>query len=300
MIHVRGLSKVYHRGDPPAIDSIDMDIHDSEIVGFVGLNGAGKTTAIRSMIGVILPTSGTVSIDGSDIVKEKAAASMNVGWVPETPVYNHDASALTLLKYFAGFFGISPEIAERRAMELLERLSLSKQADRRVMNYSQGMKKRFAIAAAMIHEPNNYLFDETLNGIDAEGVELFRTIIRDLRKDGKAVLLSSHILSEIEDSADRVIIIDHGKIIDSISIENLRNKATTRVEFTVSNIDGNITVALRKYGEVEIKGSTILVRGRDIQASAINDDLVKLGYKVNAIRSETLENYFLNLVRDQK
>ena len=300
MIHVRGLSKVYRRGDPPAVDTLDMDMHDSEIVGFVGLNGAGKTTAIRSIVGVTLPTSGSVSIDGHDIVKEKAAASINVGWVPETPVYSHDASALSLLKYFAGFFGISSEIAERRAMELLERLSLNKQADRKVMNYSQGMKKRFAIAAAMIHDPKNYLFDETLNGIDAEGVELFRTIIRDLRKDGKAVLLSSHILSEIEDSADRVIIIDHGKKIDSISMETLRNKATTRVELTVSNIDGNLSTALQKYGEVEIKGSTVLVRGSDIQPSAINDDLVKLGYKVNAIHSETLENYFLNLVRDRK
>lgn len=300
MIHVQGLSKIYNKGDPPAIDSIDMDINDSEIVGFVGLNGAGKTTAIRAIIGAVLPTAGSVSIDGHDIVREKRLASMGVGWIPETPVYNADAKALSLLKYFAGFFGIPRDKAEKRATDLLERLSLKDHMNKKVMNFSQGMKKRFAIAAAMIHDPGNYLFDETLNGIDAEGVELVRTIIHDLKKDGKAILLSSHILNEIEDSADRVVIIDRGKIIDSISMENLRNMATTRVELTVTNIDGNVSEILQKYGNIEINNSRIIITGRDIKASEINNDLVKKGYNVNGIRSETLENYFLNLVRDRK
>ncbi len=232
MIEIKKLTKIYSRNARPAVSAVDMQIKDGEIMGFAGLNGAGKSTTIRISTGIIYPTSGTVLIDGHDIVREKTEASAKVGWVPELPNFEPNAKPLTLMRYYGGFYGMKAEESIRKGRELLEQVSLGESMNEKLRNYSQGMKKRFSLAAAMLNDPQNYFFDETLNGLDPEGIRFMRKLMVDLKAKGKAVLLSSHILNELENVADRIAIIHKGKIVDLIErpkIEEI-NKSDGKLE----------------------------------------------------------------------
>ncbi len=212
MIEIRDLTKIYSRNSRPAVNAMSFTVNNGEIMGFAGLNGAGKTTTIRIATGIIYPTSGTVLIDGNDIVRDKVNASRLSGWVPEFPNFEPNARPLTLMRYYGGFYGMKAADATRRGRELLEAVSLEESMNEKLRNYSQGMKKRFSLAAAMLNDPQNYFFDETLNGLDPEGIRFMRKLMVELRGKGKAVLLSSHILNELETVADRIAIIHKGKL----------------------------------------------------------------------------------------
>lgn len=300
MIEVKNLTKRFHSKGIPAVDSVDMEIGDGEIIGFAGLNGAGKTTAMKVMAGILLPTSGTVNVDGHDIIKDKINASKEIGWVPETPVFDDAAKPIQLLKYYAGFYGISSADAEKKGRELLETVYLTPYINRKVALYSQGMKKRFALIAAMLSDPQNFLFDETLNGLDPEGVRFMREKMLDLKKNGKTVLISSHILRELEDVADRVMIIDSGKIVDTVKIEDVKKFSADRAEFIVDNMDSGAVKLLEQFGAVEVRGKTATITGLSKKASEVNSELVKAGYVVSSFRADSLENYFLKKVRKGK
>jgi len=221
VIEFRSLTKIYGGNSRPAVSELSMNVNDGEVLGFAGLNGAGKTTTIRMAAGIIYPTSGTVLVDGKDIVKEKVQASMNIGWVPEFPNFEPNAKPLTLLKYYAGFYGIRADDAVRRGKELLDMFDLGDEVNKKLKNYSQGMKKRFSLVAALLPDPKNLLLDETLNGLDPEGIRFMRKFLADLRSKGKAILLSSHILTELENTADRVAVIHKGKLLEIIEREKL-------------------------------------------------------------------------------
>ncbi len=236
MIEIRELTKIYP-GNKLAIDSVTFDVKDGEIVGFVGLNGAGKTTTIKISCGILLPTKGTVIIDGYDIVKDKVEASKRIGWLPEIPIFDNNAKAISLLKYFAGFHGITGRKAEELAKELFKKVGLEGFEERKIGTYSQGMKKRFALAASLISDPQNFLFDEVLNGLDPTGIRFFRELALELKRNGKAVLFSSHILSEVENLADRVIIIHKGKIIKIMGIDEIKIGSEPVLKITINNLE---------------------------------------------------------------
>ncbi len=221
MIEIRRLTKAYSRNSAPAVNDLDLTINNGEIVGFAGLNGAGKTTTIRAATGIIYPTSGTVLIDGADILTEKARASSSVGWVPELPNFEPNAKPMQLLKYYGGFYGMSPEKSQNRGMQLLEATGLSGDTGKKLRNYSQGMKKRFSLAASMLNDPQNYFFDETLNGLDPEGIRYVRKLVTELKSRGRAIFLSSHILSELETLADRIAIIHKGKLVEVMTRDQI-------------------------------------------------------------------------------
>src|SRR5207247_10147319 len=141
-------------------------VKKGDVVGFVCLNDARKTTTIRNVVGVSPPTSGTELIDGHDITNEKAEASKSIGWVPETPNFEPNTKALTLMRYLAGFYGIDRTEARSRSKDLLASVGLSGFENRKIRTYSQGMKKRFSLAVSLLSDPQNFLFDEVLNGLD--------------------------------------------------------------------------------------------------------------------------------------
>ncbi|HKW04659.1 MAG TPA: ABC transporter ATP-binding protein, partial [Nitrososphaerales archaeon] len=224
LLEINNLTKQYGHTSKQrfyALSDVSFSVNDKEIVGFVGLNGAGKTTTIRIASGVILSTSGSVVVDGYDIVKDKQKASEQIGWVPEFPNFELNAKAKNLLLYFAGFRAIRSDLASRRASELFRDLELSGQENKKLQAYSQGMKKRFSLAIALLPEPKNFLFDEILNGLDPQGIQFTRQLLQDLRKKGKSILLSSHLLSEIEAISDRIVFIHKGKLIKTITKSEL-------------------------------------------------------------------------------
>ena len=225
MISIKNVSKSF--GSVKALDDVSFDVRNGEVVGYVGLNGAGKTTTIRIAVGVLPPDDGDVEIDGFSIVRDKRRASERIGWIPEIPLFERDFKALDYFIYIAGFHGIRGDEARRLGRELLEKVGLGDAMNKKLGHYSQGMRKRFALALSLINDPPNFLFDEVLNGLDPQGIAFFRELALEFKKNGKAVLFSSHILTEVENIADRVVFIHKGRIIADKTIEEIKREASS-------------------------------------------------------------------------
>jgi ABC-2 type transport system ATP-binding protein len=305
MINIETVSKSFSSKTALAVDHLKLDLRDGEILGLVGLNGAGKTTTIRMCSGIIIPTSGKITVDGFDIVSEKIKAEEGVGWIPEQPNFEMNAKPLQLMRYYAGFYRFGDINVERRINELLENVGLSEHVDKKLRNFSQGMKKRFAIAESIIGDPQNILFDETLNGLDPEGVLFVRKLILGMKKEGKAILLSSHILNEIEDLADRVAIVDHGKLIRVLSRFEMKSLGNTVLHIVVDNYSIECEKLLEKYGDVEVSGNELTVRNLTISDERIVDiseELMKSGFRLRKFNpmGESLEEFFFKLIGDDR
>ncbi len=299
MITIDNLTKIYSAKEGVAVDSFSLEIKDGEILGFVGLNGAGKSTAIRISAGVTLPTSGDVLIDGKSITEEKIAASRQIGWVPELPNFEMNAKPIPLMRYFAGYYGLAKK--EEHINELLKQVGLWDHREKKLRSYSQGMKKRFSLAESLIGDPNNLMFDETLNGLDPEGVQFVRNLIIDQKKKGKAILLSSHILSEIEAVSDRIVMIHHGKLVKTLEKSQLNDLGREKITIEVDNFDQKTSSLLSKYGEVKEGRNGIVLTSLKTDKSGypeIVSSLVQSGYKVRRFEpsGESLEEFFFKAI----
>lgn len=305
MLNISDVTKFYRGSNVPAVENASFDVKDGEIVGFVGLNGAGKTTTIRMSAGIIKPTSGKITIDSLDIVTEKEKASYKIGWIPEFPNFEPNVKPLSLMKYYCGFYGLFGDRAESRSIELLELVGLTDALQKKLRDYSQGMKKRFAIAESLINDPGNLLFDETFNGLDPEGVKQIREMMLQFAKNGKAILLSSHILSEVEGIAHRTVIIHHGKIIKIVSRDELLTLGRIKFTIFIGNPDENTESVLKNFGTVSNNGKYYTLEDTKLspeEGGIIVQELTKHGYQILSFTpsSETLEELFFKLVGDSK
>ncbi len=298
MIEIKNLTKKYKNFK--ALDNVTFHVNNGEIVGFVGMNGAGKTTTIKISAGVLKPSSGSVYIDGYEIQKNKVEASLKIGWVPETPIFEEGFKAIDYFKYLAGYYKIKGEEAEKLALKLFEETGILDAKDKKLKEYSQGMKKRFALAVSMIKDPNNYLFDEILNGLDPQGIVFFRDFVNKAKKENKAILFSSHILNEVQNIADRVVFIHRGKILGIKRMDEILKEAKKSIKVTILNPDENILKILNKFGQVNKINNDIFEIMGDVNAEEINELLVKSSYKVSKIEQiGGLEEYFLNLIGER-
>lgn len=298
MIVIEDLSKRFPGRSSPAIEDIDLELRDGEILGLVGLNGAGKTTTIRAAAGVSLPTTGRILVDGHDIVHDKVRASEAIGWVPELYPFAPEARARRLLVYYAGFHGLTGRQADGRAREALNRVGLQGFEDVQLRTYSQGMRRRFGLAAAMLADPQNLLLDEILNGLDPEGMAFVRSWIVELRKQGKGVLLSSHLLSELQALADRIAFIHEGHLISVVGNSELSRGGQTVLHITLENPDPAAVAYLGSLGKLKGEGNSFLVAQPAQDAASITAELVRRGYRIAEIWPEdaSLEEYFLRLI----
>jgi len=298
-IEIISARKVF--GEVTAVDDLSLDVRKGEMFALVGPDGSGKTTTIRIAAGVSLPTAGTVSVDGHDLVSDKVEASKLLGWVPETPNFEPNSSAIDLMKYFAGFYGVPAAEAAAQSMDLLKSVGLEGSESKKLRAYSLGMKKRFALAASMIRGPKNYLFDEVLNGLDPEGIRYFRHLMFDLKAKGAAVLLSSHILVEVESLADRVVFIHKGRVIKTITRGDLEKVGGRVIRLVIRNADGRALSYLEGLGSVRKEGDTVYLSSQADPAQ-VNADLLRMGYEVTEFvaQKEGLEEYFLNLIGEAK
>lgn len=296
MIEIQNVTKYY--GKTLAVQDVSFKVSNGEIVGFIGLNGAGKSTTINISAGVLNPTSGDVTIDGYSITKDKKKASMNVGWVPELPIFEQDVKALDYFLYIAGFYGLSKEEALKKAKELFQQVGLEGAEKKKLNQYSQGMKKRFALATSLISDPKNFLFDEVLNGLDPQGIAFFRNLALDLKKQGKAVLFSSHILSEVENLADRIVFIHKGKIIREMRADEITSLGMSdTVKIVLQNpVDDKVLQICSAFGNVNVQGNAIFIqefKGKDV--IEIANELSKAGYtvaEIGKIRGNLEEVFF--------
>jgi ABC-2 type transport system ATP-binding protein len=298
VIVIEDLSKWFPGRSEPAIEGIDLNLRNGEILGLVGLNGAGKTTTIRIAAGVAFPTSGRVLVDGHDIVHDKVRASEAVGWVPELYPFAPEARARRVLVYHAGFHGLTGRSADKRARELLDLVGLHGFEEDRIRTYSQGMKRRFGLAAAMLSDPQNLLLDEILNGLDPEGMAFARNWVGELRKQGKSVLLSSHLLTELQALADRVAFIHEGRLIQVVDQADVARAGKPVLHLSLENPDPAAETYLGSLGIVRADGKSFLVEKPRLDAASITAELVRRGYRIAEIWREdaSLEEYFLRLI----
>lgn len=298
MILLEGVSKLFPGRETPAIQDVGMEIRDGEILGLVGLNGAGKTTTIRVTAGVALPTKGRVLIDDRDVVLDKAEASKRIGWVPELFPFAPEATARKTLVYYAGFHGLSGAGADRSASEVLGRVGLANLESACVRTFSLGMRRRFSLAAAMLSDPQNYLLDEIMNGLDPEGMGFVRKWCLDLRTRGRCILLSSHLLSELEALADRVAVLHKGRLIRVVDRESLTKSEGKVLHLVVDKPDTSVDRYLSDKGELHVEGRHYTLRNPTVTASDINQELTRRGVLISEMWAEnpSLEDYFLNLI----
>lgn len=299
MLTIRGLRKVFRGKSLPAVADLDLDIRPGEILGLVGLNGAGKTTTIRMAAGLTTPTAGLVTINGLDVVTQKAEASRYIGIVPEFPSFEPASRALNQLRYYAGFYGLRGSAARDRCRELLRQVGLPDLERVRLRTFSQGMKKRFSLAASLLGDPEILLFDEILSGLDPEGVLLTRNLMIDLRTRNRGILLSSHILSEVQQVADRVAIMHQGRLVKTLKRDETPSDGGLTLRLTIANLDDAAVELLRSYGEVRREATTVWLSRLKVEPSEVNAQLVRRNYRVVSLGYETqnLEQAFFDAVR---
>ena len=224
LIEIRRLTKRYRK--VVAVDDLSFSVLPGRITGFVGPNGAGKTTTLRSLLGLVTPTSGEALIEGKPYARLPAPAT-RVGAVLETSTFHPGRSGRNHLRTIAAGAGIP----RGRVEELLELVGLSSAARRRVGGYSLGMRQRLGLAAALLGDPEILVLDEPANGLDPEGIRWLRTFLRGLAAEGRTVLVSSHVLAELAQTADDVAIIAKGRLVAHAPVDELtaRAGAATRV-----------------------------------------------------------------------
>ncbi len=225
-IHVEGLRKRYagFRSAVEALQGVDFDVPKGEVFGFLGPNGAGKTTTLRILATVLSPTGGTAVVDGHDIRKDPMAVRGSVGYMPEKSGAYPLMTGYQNLVYWGHLQDMDGYGLKDRARALLNELGLEEAADRKVKTYSHGMSKRLLMAQALIHDPPILLLDEPAGGLDPQGIRFFRDLVKKLQGDGKTIFLSSHILSEVEQTCTTVGIIHKGRMLVVDKMDALRHR----------------------------------------------------------------------------
>jgi ABC-2 type transport system ATP-binding protein len=254
-IKVTNLTKIY--GSQKALDSISFEAHKGEILGFLGPNGAGKSTTMKILTGYIPASSGQAFINGTEINENSIAIRKEVGYLPElNPLYT-DMYVKEFLLFIANSYGIT-DGANQAAEEMISKTGLSLERKKKISQLSKGYKQRVGLAAAMIHNPSVLILDEPTSGLDPNQVSEIRNLIKEIGKN-KTVILSSHIMQEVEAMCDRVIIINRGKIVADDKIEKLQQSFSKEyiisVQFkniptieSIKGIDKNLKVLATKDG----------------------------------------------------
>lgn len=218
-ILVNNLTKYY--GDAKAVDDITFEVHSGEILGFLGPNGAGKTTTMRIITCYLSPTSGSVKVEGHDIQTDSLEVRKLVGYLPEQNPLYLDMNVLEYLEYTAQLQGVPKLLIPRRMKEMIEACGLGEMKHKDIGQLSKGYRQRVGLAAAMIHDPKVLIMDEPTSGLDPNQIVEIRSLIQELGKQ-KTVILSTHILPEVQATCDRVIIINRGKIVADGPIADLQ------------------------------------------------------------------------------
>ncbi|WP_208591209.1 ABC transporter ATP-binding protein [Gracilibacillus suaedae] len=277
-----------------SVDGINLRIERGQIYGFLGPNGAGKTTTIRMLLGLIKPTQGTIKIFGQSLKKNRLQILQRIGSLVESPTYYGNLTGRENLEAVRRL----RDLPEKRVNEVLEIVRLTKVANRLTKEYSLGMKQRLGIAVAMLSNPDLLILDEPTNGLDPSGIQEIRELIKELPKAGMSVLVSSHMLSEIDQMATQVGIINNGKMIFQDSIERLRQKRKPLLKVGVSDgMKANEILKERKL-KANLQGDFLwLSQTEPAFVSEINSILVHAGVSVYRLEevTKTLEDIFLEL-----
>jgi ABC-2 type transport system ATP-binding protein len=302
-IEAQGVRKVYRSRfggrNVNALDGIDLRVEPGEVFGLLGPNGAGKTTTVKILLGLTRPTAGSVRLFG--MPASDPESRRRVGYLPEGHRFPGYLTARQTLMIFGKMSGVDGATLARRAPELLERVRLSDWADVRVKKFSKGMTQRLGLASALIHDPDVLLLDEPTDGVDPVGRREIRDLLQEEAARGKAILLNSHLLSEIERMCGRVAVLRSGRVVAEGSIESL-TASGSRYRLVASGVDERLMAAFRETGaSIERINGHFDLTARDVDhLNALVDRLRSGGAKLQELSParSSLEDVFVGLVTD--
>jgi len=283
-------------GTKVAVSDLTLNVQRGEVFGFLGPNGAGKTTSIKMLLGLVAPTSGNARV--LDAPLGNVAARAKIGFLPEHFRFQDWLNGREFLDLHARLFGMSSAKRQTSIDALLKRVDLQDAANRKLKEYSKGMLQRIGLAAALLNEPHLVFLDEPTSGLDPLGRLIVRDVIQELRAQGTAVFLNSHLLSEVEITCDRVAFVKNGRVVRETSMRETSN--VTDVELIVKNSTPRLLRELEQFGKNvrQLNGSIHLETDNETHIPEINRWLVAQGvdvYKIGAAKP-SLEEMFLEVM----
>lgn len=293
LIETKQLTKVY--GDQTVVNSVDLHVKRGRIYGLLGRNGAGKTTIMKMILGLTSITSGEVDVFGQNVKGREKRIYPRIGAIIETPGFYPNLTGTENLEIFAKLRGTASSNAVKNALEVV---GLPYKDKKLFSKYSLGMKQRLGIANAILHDPELLILDEPTNGLDPIGIAEVRNFIKALSEEqGKTVLISSHILSEMEVLADDIGIIDHGVLLEESSMEELQRRNSKYILLQVSDVPKALLILERQFGIQDCSvqdENTLRIYDTTLDMAAVNKVLVMQEVSVvsSALYNDTLEDYF--------
>lgn len=301
----KGLTK--RIGSKTLVKDLNLEVYPGEVYGFLGPNGAGKTTTIRMIMGLMSISAGEVSIAGKNITQDFENAIQAVGGIVENPEMYKFLTGYQNLLHFARISRSfrSKEERETRIAEVTKLVKLEDRIHEKVKRYSLGMRQRLGIAQALLHRPNLLILDEPTNGLDPSGIRELRDHLKQLaHEENLAVLVSSHLLSEMELMCDRIAIIQNGKLVDVKEIQEFVQQGENRVLFRVKELESAKNILQKEAPNLPIKITKhgVLLDIEEEQIPIVNEALVRAGIAVYGIQTETksLEDQFLEITEGKK
>ena len=299
VLQTERLTKKYRRRT--AVDALSLEVARGDVYGFLGQNGAGKSTTIRMTLGLVRPTAGRIRLCGHDAVKDSRRARARVGSIVEAPAFYENLSGFENLRIFAAMSGGAHP---SRIKVMLEMVGLAARARDPVGAYSHGMRQRLGIAQALLPRPEFVILDEPTDGLDPQGIVEVRQLIRRMRDElGLTVMLSSHLLHEVEQLCNRVAIIDAGRLLYQGSVSELTAAAGTTIKLRVDRtaearelLSRDPALTVSRDGATDV----LLIKTAEARVAAINALLVGHGFRVSELapQRETLEEVYFRLIRE--
>lgn len=298
VIETNNLSKIYYKNR--VVNSVDMHVEKGKIYGLLGKNGAGKTTTMCMLLNLTYPSEGDIFLFGKNVNNHSNEIYSNIGSIIETPGFYENLTAFENLKIISKIRG---DFNPNNIDSVLQMVNLDNDKSKKFKDFSLGMKQRLGIAAAIMHSPELLILDEPINGLDPFGIKEIRTLLKKLSHDfGITILISSHILSEIENIADVIGFMDNGILIEEISKEELYTRLDKFVEFEVSNIDLAVDIfkklELKENNDYAVKGDVLCLYTHLNLRDKFNALFVKAGIDVKKVNlcEENLEDFFTRFV----
>jgi ABC-2 type transport system ATP-binding protein len=307
MIEVKNLTKLY--GDREAIKSLNFKVEKGELVGFLGPNGAGKTTTMKILTGFMAPSNGEVKICGIDVFEDPIGAKSKIGYLPEHPPLYLDMKVYDYLKFVASLRGVDKDEMSSNIEKSLENLDLKSVKNRMIGHLSKGFRQRVGVAQAIVSKPEVLILDEPTVGLDPTQVAHFRELLSEL-KGKHTIILSTHILPEVQASCEKVIIINEGQIVAQDSLSSLSEKSSSgvrRVQVKVRRVKDGLIEDMNSLEFVKmstVAGNNIHfdLSGGEDSLEGLSSRIVESGMGLLEMRvaSERLEDVFIELTRKQK